>query len=159
MNAVPVMLSEAMKAMHADPARAAALLRTALQAEPNNLDAGLLLSEALRLNGDFVAAHAVITPLASANPSHFGAQRQLGVVLAVNRAHMPASLALRGAAELNPGHPTIWRDLGDQLALAGDAVSTASAYLRHATSPTMDPSLVKAVIYFALAISKRQRIC
>lgn len=67
------MLSEAMKAMNAEPARAAALLRTALQNEPNNQDAALLLSEALRLAGDIKGARTTITPLAAANPRHFGA--------------------------------------------------------------------------------------
>jgi tetratricopeptide (TPR) repeat protein len=141
MSAVSAILNEAMQAMRADPARAVTLLRTALQTEPQNLDAGLLLSEALRLHRDTKAARAAITPLAAANPRHFGAQRQLGVILAEDSAPLPASLALRKAAELNPAHPTIWRDLADQLALAGDVVGAQGAYLRHGFSPTMDPAL------------------
>lgn len=135
------MLGEAMKAMNAEPARAAALLRTALQNEPNNQDAALLLSEALRLAGDIKGARATITPLAAANPRHFGAQRQLGIILSADGAPLPASLALRAAAELNPTHPTIWRDLGDQLTLAGDLAGAQAAYMRHGFSPTMDPAL------------------
>lgn len=138
------MLNEAMKAMGAEPQRAAALLRTALQTEPNNLDAGLLLSEALRLSGDLKAARLVIAPIAAANPRHFGAQRQLGVILAADGAALPASLALRAAADLNPAHPTIWRDLGDQLMRAGDQAASQAAYLRHGFSPTMDPALANA---------------
>ncbi len=136
------MIGEAMKAMNAEPARAAALLRSALQAEPNNQDAALLLSEALRLAGDIKAARAAIAPIAAANLRHFGAQRQLGVILAADNAPLPASLALRAAAELNPAHPTIWRDLADQLSLAGDAAGAQDAYLRAGFSATMDPGLV-----------------
>lgn len=141
MSAVPVMLSEAMKAMATEPARAAALLRTALQSEPRNQEAALLLSEALRLSGDIKGARTIITPLAAANPQHFGAQRQLGIILAADGAPLPASLALRVAAQLNPAHPTIWRDLGDQFTLAGDVSGAQDAYLRHGFSSTMDPAL------------------
>jgi len=144
MSTVSVMLNEAMQAMAADPARAAALLRTALQNEPHNQDAALLLSEALRLSGDLGGARAIITPIAVANPGHFGAQRQLGVILAEAGDALPASLALRAAADLVPAHPTIWRDLGDQLTRAGDILAAQDAYLRHGFAPTMDPALAPA---------------
>jgi len=144
MSAVPVMLNEAIQVMRDDPARAAALLQAALRSEPGNQDATLLLSEALRLNGDIKAARAIITPLAAANPGHFGAQRQLGVILAVDNAPLPASLAFRAAADLNPAHPTIWRDLADQLSLAGDEPGAQRAYLRHGFSSNMDPGLAAA---------------
>lgn len=127
--------------MGSDPARAAELLRTVLRAEPHHLDAGLLLSEALRRHGDHGSARQVITPIAAANPRHFGAQRQLGIVLAGNGAALPAALALQAAASLNPNHPTIWRDLGEQLMRAGDAPASQRAYLQHALSGAMDPAL------------------
>ncbi|MGD9965805.1 MAG: sulfotransferase [Hyphomonadaceae bacterium] len=144
MTATPVLLQEAMQSMRAEPARAAALCRALLQNEPNNIDARLLLSEALRLSGDLPAAHAAIVPVAAAHPRLFGAQRQLGIILAAMRSPVPATLALRAAAEVNPGHPTIWRDLADQLALCGDAKGARAAYLRHALSPTMEPRLAGA---------------
>jgi tetratricopeptide (TPR) repeat protein len=144
MNAAPVLLKEAMQSMRAEPGRAAALCRTLLQSEPNNIDATLLLSEALRLSGDLPAAHAAVAPVAIAHPRLFGAQRQLGIILAAMNAHVPASLALRAAADANPGHPTIWRDLADQLALSGDTRGAQSAYMRHALAPTMEPRLATA---------------
>lgn len=130
--------------MRVEPARAVVLLRAALQQDPKNFDAQLLLSEALRLDGDLSSARAVVAPIATANPRHFGAQRQLGIILAASGAALPSSLALRAAAELNPAHPTIWRDLGDQLALAGDVPGAQSAYMRHATVPAMDSALAPA---------------
>jgi predicted Zn-dependent protease len=144
MNASPVLLKEAMQSMRAEPGRAAALCRTVLQSEPNNIDAQLLLSEALRLSGDLAAAHAAIAPVAATHPRLFGAQRQLGIILAAMNSPVPASLALRAAGEANPGHPTIWRDLADQLAISGDTRGSQSAYLRHALSPTMEPRLAAA---------------
>ncbi|MGD9980403.1 MAG: tetratricopeptide repeat protein [Hyphomonadaceae bacterium] len=144
MNTAPVLLKEAMQSMRAEPVRAAALCRALLQSEPNNIDAQLLLSEALRISGDLPAAHAVVSPVAAAHPRLFGAQRQLGVILAAMGSPVPASLALRAAADTNPTHPTIWRDLADQLALAGDRRGAQAAHARHAVSPTMEPRLANA---------------
>lgn len=144
MSAASALLNEAVKVMRADPRRAVALCRSVLQSEPRNLDAGLLLSEGLRLSGDITGARSVITPIATANAQHFGAQRQLGTILAASNAPVPASLALRAAANLNPAHPTIWRDLGDQLALAGDRSGAEAAYAQHGFSMSLDPALAKA---------------
>lgn len=132
MSTPPVLLREAMQTMRADPARAAILCRAALEADPDSLDASLLLSEALRLSGNLEAAQAIVSPIAAAHPKLFGAQRQLGVVLAGRDLPLPASVALRAAAEANPAHPTIWRDLAMQLALAGDESGAQVARARHA---------------------------
>lgn len=141
MNAAAELLKQAMQSMRAEPGRAAALCRTLLHSEPNNIDATLLLSEALRVSGDIPGAHAIVAPLAAAHPRLFGAQRQLGIILAAMNSPVPASLALRAAAESNPDHPTIWRDLADQLARSGDARGARAAYLRHAHARTMEPRL------------------
>lgn len=141
MNTGAVLLREAMQAMRADPARAAALCKSALQADPANLDARMLLSEALRLSGDLKGAHAIVAPIAAANPRHFGAQRQLGIILAALKSPVPASLALRAAADANPAHPTIWRDLADQLAQAGNEKAAQAARAQHASLPLGEPRL------------------
>lgn len=143
MSAAPVLLKEAMQTMRADPARAAALCRAVLQTEPRNIDATMLLSEALRLAGELVSARDLVAPIAAANPRQFGAQRQLGVILAGLNAPLPASLALRAAADANPAHPTIWRDLADQLARAGDEKGAQEARTRHADLPIAEPRLVR----------------
>lgn len=143
MSAAPVLLKEAMQTMRADPVRAATLCRAALEADPRSLDASLLLSEALRLSGDFVAAQDVVAPIAAAHPKLFGAQRQLGIILASLGSPLPASVALRAAADLNPAHPTIWRDLALQLALAGDEKSAQGARARHADLPLAEATLVR----------------
>lgn len=139
------MMREAMQAMNADPQRASTLLRTALDHEPHNMDAALLLSEALRLGGDLEAARDVAAPIAAANPRHFGAKRQIGVILADMKAPVPASVALRAAAEINPTHPTIWRDLADQLARAGDEKGAQAARARHADLPRLEPRLARVI--------------
>lgn len=144
MSAIAGLINEALRVMRSDPTRASTLLRAALQQDPRSFDAALLLSEALRLAGDIVAARAIITPIAASNPGHFGAQRQLGLILSAHGDALPASLALRAAAGINPGHPTIWRDLATQLSRAGDATGAQEANLRHATSQTMDPALAPA---------------
>ncbi len=112
------MLQQAMRSMRTDPARAAAFCKALLQSDPDNGDAKLLLSEALRLGGDFAGARAIVAPLAAAHPQWFGAQRQLGVILADMREPVAASAAFATAAASTPVHPTIWRDLALQLALA-----------------------------------------
>ncbi len=143
MSAVFALLKEAMQAMRTDPARAATLLRSAVRSAPQDLDAGLLLSEALRLSGDLKGARAIIAPIAAGNGRHFGAQRQLGVILAESGEPLPAALALRNAAELNPVHPTVWRDLALQLSLGGDESSARNARARHASLPRAEPRLAQ----------------
>ncbi|ANP46952.1 tetratricopeptide repeat-containing sulfotransferase family protein [Candidatus Viadribacter manganicus] len=143
MTATPALLKEAMQSMRADPARAAALCRTVLQAEPSNNDALMLLSEALRLGGDLAGARAIVAPLAAANPTWFGAQRQLGVIYAAMREPLAASIAFRAAAASTPVHPTIWRDLALQLSLAGDEAAAREARTRHADLPIAELTLVK----------------
>jgi thioredoxin-like negative regulator of GroEL len=130
MSAGQALLGDAMKLMRADPARAAVLCRSALQADPDNGDAKLLLSEALRLSGDLKAARAIVAPLAQAHPQWFGAHRQLGVISADMGEPVAASIALRAAAQSTPVHPTIWRDLALQLALAGDEKGAQEARAR-----------------------------
>ncbi|HYD88751.1 MAG TPA: sulfotransferase [Vitreimonas sp.] len=126
--------------MNASPAQAEALLRAALDAEPNNNDAQLLLSEALRRKGDLAGALHFAQMQARARPQWFGAQRQLGVVLAGQGEPLPAALAFKRAAELNPAHPTIWRELAEQSALAGDGQTARAAYARHGAMPP-EPAL------------------
>jgi len=144
MSATTALLKEAMSAMGSNPDRAATLCRAALQAEPRNIDAILLLSEALRRTGQLDEAHALVAPLAAENIARFGVQRQLGVILADKREPLAASIALRAAAAIAPAHPTIWRDLGDQLALAGDAAGAGAARARHADLPLTEPRLMRA---------------
>ena len=144
MSTAPVMLQEAMRSMRTDPARAAAFCKALLQSDPDNGDAKLLLSEALRLGGDFAGARAIVAPLAAAHPQWFGAQRQLGVILADMREPVAASAAFATAAASTPVHPTIWRDLALQLALAGDEQGARDARTRHADLPLAEPTLGRA---------------
>ena len=142
--AVQALIQQALKLLNDKPAQAEALLRAALEAAPDNDDAQLLLSEALRKKGDLAGARVFADRQARARPNWFGAQRQLGVVLAELGEPLPASLALRTAAELNPAHPTIWRELGEQLALAGDTRGSQAAYARHGAAPP-EPKLLPVV--------------
>lgn len=143
-TAAEALISEALKALEADPARAETLCRAALEANPANGDARLVLSEALRRKGDLPAARALAASEVQARPNWFGAHRQLGVILADMREPLPAALALRAAAELNPAHPTIWRDLGDQLNLAGDAPAAQQAFARYGAMTPGEPRLRRA---------------
>jgi tetratricopeptide (TPR) repeat protein len=139
-----LLVRDAAAHMSSDPARAAALCREALTAEPGNGDARLLLSEALRLQGDLEGAREAAETQAAAQPSWFGAHRQLGVVHAAMGRSADAAASLQKAAELNPDHPTIWRDLGDQLGKAGDVARSQEAYARHGASRAPEPALLEA---------------
>lgn len=141
--AANALVSEALKLINVDAAKAETLLRAALQADPSNNDAQLVLSEALRKKGDLVEALKFARLQAQARPQWFGAQRQMGVILAEQGQALPASIALRRAAELNPGHPTIWRELAEQLALSGDrkaAEDTYAIYAAVAPEPKLKPA-------------------
>jgi len=134
-TAANALVAQALKVMNADPAQAETLLRAALQADPRNDDAQLVLSEALRRQAKLADARQFAQAQVQIRPQWFGAQRQLGVVLADLREPLPAAVALQRAAELNPGHPTIWRELAEQLALAGDEAGAQFAYTRHGAMP------------------------
>ncbi len=151
MTAAAKLMGEALTLLRSAPAQAETLLRAVLEAEPDNGDAKLVLSEALRRRGDLAGARALAQSDALARPAWFGAQRQLGVILAAQGDALPASIALRRAAELNPAHPSIWRELGDQLALAGDAAGAESAYARYAAAPIAEPRLAAAARALAQA--------
>lgn len=133
--AANALVGEALKLLNADPAKAEALLRAALQNDPRNDDAQLVLSEALRKKGDLTEALKFARMQVEARPNWFGAQRQLGVVLGELGEPLPSALALKRAAELNPQHPTIWRELGAQFALAGDAHASHAAYANYGAFP------------------------
>src|SRR5512138_1260596 len=105
-------IREAVAVVNADPKRAEQLCREALREQPDNGDAQLLLSEALRLQGDLVAARAEVEAQIVARPSWFGVHRQLAIVLSELCKMDEAIEALQRAADLNPGQATIWRDLG-----------------------------------------------
>jgi tetratricopeptide (TPR) repeat protein len=141
---VASLVRAAVAAMGSDPARAASLCRAALEAEPSNGDANLLLSEALRLTGDSDGAFTIAEAETKARPEWFGAHRQLGIVLAQLGRAAEAARALEKAGELNPAHPTIWRDLGDQLMRAGDISAAQSALARHGAGRTLDTPLIDA---------------
>lgn len=143
MSARPA-IQEVLEALGPDPARAAALCRALLEREPQNDEAQLVLSEALRLQGDLVGAWREAEAQAAKRPAWFGAHRQLGIVLAARGETRAAVDALRRAAELNPRHPTIWRELADQLLRAGDAADAQEAYARHGALPPGEPRLVRA---------------
>lgn len=143
-NGIDALVSEALKAIERDPARAATLCRTALQANPGNGDAKLVLSEALRRTGALEEAQALAAADVQARPNWFGAHRQLGVILADRKQHLPAATALRRAGELNPAHPTIWRDAAEQLRLAGDIKGAQAMYAHYGQTSAGDPRLARA---------------
>lgn len=138
------LVREAVSIIGADAKRAEALCRKALAADPVNNDAQMVLSEALRVQGDFAGARAQAEAQTRARPQWFGAHRQLGVILANMGEPGLAAKSLQRAAELNPKHPTIWLDLGDQFTAAGDIAGAQSAYEKHAALPVSEQSLVNA---------------
>ncbi len=138
-------IREAVALVNADPKRAEQLCREALREQPGDGDAQLLLSEALRLQGDFVAARAEAQAQVQARPTWFGVHRQLGVILADLGELSAAIEALERAADLNAGQATIWRDLGDLHVRAGNASQAKAAYERYASLPIVEPRLQEAM--------------
>lgn len=131
----------ALAALGAAPETAVKLCREALATDPQNGDAELILSEALRRVGDLAEARRAAANQVKARPQWFGAHRQLAMVLVDLGAYREAVDALARAAELHPQHPTIWRDLGDNFARLGATEQAEAAYAKHAASPTFEPNL------------------
>ncbi len=143
-------LREAVAIVNADPKRAEQLCRQALAERPGDGDAQLLLSEALRLQGELSAARTEAEAQVRARPTWFGVHRQLGVILSELGENAPAIEALKRAAELNPGQATLWRDLGDLYWRAGNASLARDAYERYAALPIVEPRLHEAMRALAL---------
>ena len=138
-------LREAVAIINADPKRAEQLCREALAEAPGDGDAQLLLSEALRLQGNLIAARAEAEAQVRARPSWFGVHRQFGVILSELGENAPAIEALKRATDLNPGQATLWRDLGDLHWRAGHVSLARDAYERYAALPIVEPRLHEAM--------------
>ena len=137
-------LQEAKRQLIAAPDRAEALCREALAANAADLEAQILLIEALRRQGKLQEALSLATPLATAHPQIFGAQRTLGLVLQDEGEFAAAAASLRNAAGLLPEHPFVWRELGDALQASGDVSGGHHAYLQHARLAATDPRVAEA---------------
>lgn len=137
-------IQEILAALGQDPARAATLCRALLEREPQNDEAQLILSEALRLNGDLAGARAAAEAQIAKRPEWFGAHRQLGAILADLGEARAAVISLRRAAGLHPRHLTIWRELGDQLMRSEDIAGAQDAYAQHGALPPGEPRLADA---------------
>lgn len=137
-------LQAAKRELAGAPDRAEMLSRQALAAEPGNLEAQIILIEALRRQSKLADARALAAPFAAAYPQMFAAQRTLGLVLHDSGEHAAAGEALRRAGELLPEHPFVWRELGDALSAAGDTSGAQFAYLQHGRFAA-DPRIAEAL--------------
>ena len=118
---------EAAGALTSDPSRAAALSRAALRAEPDHVDARLVLGSALRLQADLEAALAVLEPLAAERPGAWLVQAELGQALFGLGRSRAAAAAIEAAVALEPGWAWGWRRLGDLRRLVRDAPGALAA--------------------------------
>src|SRR5258708_28282468 len=114
------LLRQASGVLASDPARAEALARQALDADPGNVDARSVLGAALRRKGDPSAALALLTRLTAAKSCPWNVHFELAqahLALGQSRA---AVEPLRKVVELNPEWTPAWRLLGDVLMASCD---------------------------------------
>ena len=127
-----------------NPATAAAQAREILWVVPRHPQAELMLSAALRLQGDHAAALEILEPLARAQPKAPAVACELGLALGEAGRSSESIAALSRAVKLSPNHAHAWRALGDALTLAGDGVGADRAYARHLKASVNDPQLLQA---------------
>jgi predicted Zn-dependent protease len=127
-----------------DPPGAAREARAVLQVAPRDAGARLILSSALRRQGDAKAALAILEPLTRAFPNAALSQYELGMALADIGKTAQAIVALRRATELNREHPEAWRALGALLFENGDAGGAEAAFAEHHRALVRDPRLKPA---------------
>ena len=128
-----------------NPARAEAEIAAVLKTRPDDLEALLVLSVALRLQGRSAEALHVLGPLAEKQPQWAIAQQELGLALSAQGAWLLALGALRKAVELAPALPSAWRALADALHAAGEPDEADFAYERFVLLASSDPLLSEAV--------------
>ncbi|MFZ2029048.1 MAG: sulfotransferase [Vitreimonas sp.] len=139
-------LNEAIGLLAEEPKRAEGLCRAVLSSDPHNIEARVILAEALRRQGEVAKARVEIEPVVAQRPELFAPQRLLGLIQHDEGNHKSAAQALRRAADLEPSHSHVWRELGDALRASGDEAASHAAYLGHALRAAPDPRLVQASI-------------
>ena len=151
-------LAHATRLLSTRPAAAEAQCREILKVVPGHAETQLLLSRAIRAQGDARRARAIIEPLAATNAKSAATQFELGLTYADLGESANAVAALRRTTACDPAYANAWLALGDQLTLAGDANSADAAYARHVEASTKDPELLaagKALYENRLAVAER----
>jgi len=127
-----------------DPPAAEREARRVLQAAPRDPSANLILSSALRRQGQAVSALAILEPLARAFPKAALTQYELGVALADAGKAAAAIAALRTATSHDRENPDAWSALGSLLFDAGDARGAEAAFAEQRRALVRDPRLKPA---------------
>jgi len=127
-RSIALRLAEAQGLLSEHPARAAALAREILRAEPRHPVARLLLGAALRRSGEVMEAMSVLSALSAEQPGAWGPQLELGVAMAVQGEIASAVAALTRATHLNPRSSLAWHALGDQRLVLGDRAGAQEAH-------------------------------
>jgi predicted Zn-dependent protease len=138
------MIGRAAALLATDPSAAERAARAALQVAPRDPSASLILSSALRRQGEAASALAILEPLARAFPKAALTQYELGMALADAGKRDPAITALKTAASLDRDNPEAWRALGSLLFDTGDARGAEAAFAEHHRALVRDPQLKPA---------------
>ena len=137
-------LAHATRLLATRPELAEAQCREILKVKPGHPETQLLLSRAIRAQGDAKRAYAIIDPLAGANPKSSAAQFELGLTFAELGESLAAIGALERTVALDPAYANAWLALGDQHTLAGNTSAADAAYAKHVLASTKDPRLLTA---------------
>ena len=127
--------------------------RTAVQREPNNALAWIVLAEHELNAGDAPAGEAASRRALALRPGHPEALARLGRAQWMQNRRRDAAASLRAAAANAPQHPGIALWLGHVLEDIGEAEAAADAYARsHALAP-QEPQIA------AYLLAWRRRLC
>jgi tetratricopeptide (TPR) repeat protein len=126
--------------------------RRALQVDPNNFDAHLMLGVAQHSLGDLAGAIASLQKAVRLNPSHAEAEHYLAIVLSAARRLDEATVHYRRALQLRPDDPRTLNNLGAALVSQNLLAEAAECYT-HALR--INPDYAQAMINLGALLEMR----
>lgn len=144
-NDVSTALAEVRRLMTVDPSQAEAAARHILRENPEEPDALLLLSIALRKKGAHSSARSILETLAQTQTHMPQVHYELGVVLNLVGDNRGAAAALKYAVDLDPGFAEAWQALGDQMVRMRSRKGADAAYAEYFYASVGEPALRDAM--------------
>jgi tetratricopeptide (TPR) repeat protein len=138
-------LVNAVQIMAKNPLLAEIRLREILKVHPEELNATIYLSRALRAQGKFASAASALESLKATHPGFAIAHYELALTQSDLGERAKAIEGIRRAIRLDPNIPNAWLVLADLLIEIGDRAGADNAYMRHIEVSAKAPHILAAM--------------
>jgi len=138
----------ARRMLESDPKSVEHRARRILDESPDNIDATLLLAQALRRQHNRPDALTILEALGARESVSALVYFELGLALRETGEHQKAIAALNRAVDLDSSLSDAWHALGEEYLEVGDIVAADRAFAHHQNLEIEDPRLQRAVTAF-----------